>query len=83
MERALKVLYADDVIDVRGIALSHALAEVERCLCVVPLGGTVEIVASDENVANNVISWARKSRHDLISSEVDHGLWRIFVKRTH
>jgi TusA-related sulfurtransferase len=77
----LESLAADLVVDARGIACPGPLLEAKRSILLVPVGGVLELLSSNEETSIDVGAWAWKVGHAYLGSIHEAGVWRIFVRR--
>ena len=80
-DEELKGLQVDKQVDARGTACPGPLLEAKRSITSVAMGGTMEVLSSDESTNRDVPLWARKVGHEYLGTIEDAGYWRIFVKR--
>ena len=78
---AREVPAADRVIDARGMACPGPLLEAKRGVLLVPVGGVLEIISSNEETNIDVPAWAWKVGHTYLGTVHAAGVWRIFVRR--
>jgi len=72
---------ADRVVDARGIACPGPLLEAKRGILLVPVGGVMELVSSNEETNVDVPAWAGKVGHTYLGTIRESGFLRIFVRR--
>ena len=72
---------ADRVVDARGVACPGPLLEAKRGILLVPVGGVLELISSNEETNIDVPAWAWKVGHTYLGTIYEAGIWRIFVRR--
>jgi tRNA 2-thiouridine synthesizing protein A len=72
---------ADKVVDARGMACPGPMLEAKRGILLVPVGGVLEVISSNEETAIDVPAWAWKVGHTYLGAFLEAGAWRIFVRR--
>ena len=72
---------ADRVVDARGVACPGPLLEAKRGILLVPVGGVLELISSNEETNIDVPAWAWKMGHIYLGTIHEAGIWRIFVRR--
>ena len=72
---------ADRVVDARGIACPGPLLEAKRGILLVPVGGVLERLSSNEETSIDVSAWAWKVGHTYLGTIHEAGVDRIFVRR--
>jgi tRNA 2-thiouridine synthesizing protein A len=77
----LKKLEVSKTVDARGTACPGPLLEAKRGMVSVPMGGTMELLSSDEGTNQDLPLWAKKVGHEYLGTIEDAGYWRIYVKR--
>ena len=80
-EEELKTLQVEKQVDARGTACPGPLLEAKRSITSVSMGGTMEVLSSDQSTNKDVPLWARKVGHEYLGTIEEPGYWRIFVKR--
>jgi len=77
----LNDLTADQIVDARGTACPGPLLEAKRGMAGVPVGGTMEVLSSDEGTMDDIPMWCKKIGHEYLGVLEEPGYWRIFVRR--
>ena len=77
----LKPLYADHVLDLRHLSLDNAAREISQFMIGVELGGSIEVIVSDPEEGEELITWAKTAGHHIIGSSGDSECQRIYVER--
>jgi len=72
---------ANRVVDARGVACPGPLLEAKRGILLVPVGGVLELISSNEETNIDVPAWAWKVGHTYLGTICEAGIWRIFVRR--
>jgi tRNA 2-thiouridine synthesizing protein A len=78
---SLEMPVADRVVDARGMACPGPLLEAKRGILLVPVGGVLEVISSDEETTIDVPAWAWKVGHTYLGAVRAAGAWRVFVRR--
>ena len=73
--------FADRVVDARGIACPGPLLEAKRGILLVPIGGVLEVISSNEETNVDVPAWSAKVGHTYLGTIRENGYLRIFVRR--
>ncbi|NIM51028.1 MAG: sulfurtransferase TusA family protein [Gemmatimonadales bacterium] len=75
-------MYAHEVVAVKGSSRSTVLAELERRMIQVPIGGIVQVVSTDPGMSYELWLWTRKLGHVFLGTQEEPGCSRILVKRS-
>jgi len=73
---------ADQVLDAKGLNCPLPILRAKKALNVLPSGGTLEIIATDPGAVKDFEAFCRTTGNELMSSEVDGGLYTFVIKRT-
>ena len=71
----------DRTFDARGMACPGPLLEARRGILEIPVGGVMELIASNEETNIDVPAWAEKAGHTYLGTIKESGTFRIFVRR--
>jgi TusA-related sulfurtransferase len=77
----MTTMRADKTVDARGMACPGPLLEARRGITLVPVGGVLEVISSNEETNVDVPAWATKVGHVYLGTVRDSGFLRIFVRR--
>ncbi len=69
------------IVDERGHACPGPLIETKKAILSIPVGGVLEIWASDPIAAREVPLWAKTVGHECLGVVAASGYNRIFVVR--
>ena len=68
-------------VNARVLAVEDAASLVERHMCVVPVGGVVEILVSDPGAAATLLEWALSAGLGVLGSCPDETGHRVYLTR--
>jgi len=68
-------------IDVRGKVCPIPVMETAKAINDVPVGGILEILATDPAAEPDIKAWASRMGHEVVGVEKQEGYIRILVKR--
>ena len=72
----------DDVLlDVKGLICPMPLLKAKRALNVMEIGQTLRILATDETSQQDFITFSEQSGHQLISSNVNEGVYNLLLRK--
>ncbi|MFN3805054.1 MAG: sulfurtransferase TusA family protein [Pyrobaculum sp.] len=70
------------VLDVRGKFCPIPVMEAAKAITQIPVGETLEVLATDPAADPDIKAWAKKMGHEVVSSEkLKDGTIRVVVKR--
>lgn len=78
----LSVLKADHVEDARGTSCPGPILAAKKGIAKVPVGGVMEVLATDSGTLKDLPAWCRKVGHDFLGSFEESGYLRLFVRKT-
>ena len=81
MAEDLKTLDADLVVDARGQLCPLPVLAASKNIGRVPVGGVLEIQATDAGAASDIRAWARRAGHEHLGLLQQSGYLRVFVRR--
>ena len=77
----LKVLDADLVVDARGVSCPGPILAAKKAIGGVPVGGVMEVQATDSGTLKDIPAWSKKMGHDFLGSYDDAGFLRLFLRK--
>lgn len=78
---ALKKLSCDTVVDARGRRRPGPVLAVKQSLGTTPVGGVLELVATDPTSLAEIPSWSAKTGQEYLGAFEDDGDLHLFVRR--
>ena len=72
---------ADLVLDARGLNCPLPILKTKKTLNDVPLGGQLEILATDPGAVKDFEAFCRQTGHELLSSTQDGNVYKFVIKR--
>jgi TusA-related sulfurtransferase len=78
MSEAIK---ADKVMDLKGMPCPMPIVKISKGIKDVQVGQVVEALTTDPGALVDFPAWARTSGNEILKTEQDNGVIRIFVKR--
>ena len=73
----------DDVLlDVTGLICPMPLLKAKRALNAMEIGQTLRILATDHTSLQDFITFSEQSGHELISSNVNEGVYNHLLRKT-
>jgi len=73
---------ADAVVDTIGLNCPLPILRAKQALIRVPVGGTLEILATDPNSVDDFEWFCRLSGHLLAEFSSENGVYRFVIKRS-
>ncbi len=77
----LKSLVCDQVVDARGRRRPGPVLAVKQSIPRAPVGGVLEVIATDPTTLAEIPSWSAKVGHEYLGSFEDEGDLHLFVRR--
>jgi tRNA 2-thiouridine synthesizing protein A len=72
---------ADKTLDTRGLTCPLPILKTKKAIGSVPVGGTLEVLATDPGSREDFAVFARTTGHDLIEDGEDGGVFRFVLRR--
>jgi tRNA 2-thiouridine synthesizing protein A len=73
---------ADKFLDTKGLNCPLPILKVKKAMGEVPVGGTLEVLATDPGAEGDFEAFCRQTKHELIERSNDAGIYRFVIKRT-
>lgn len=77
----LKELAVDKVVDARGTSCPGPILAAKKGIGTVPVGGVMEVQATDSGTLKDLPAWAKKMGHDFLGYFEDGGYLRLFLRK--
>ena len=77
----LRELKADVVVDARGTSCPGPILAAKKAIGGVPVGGVMEVLATDSGTLKDMPAWSKKMGHDFLGSFDDAGYICLFLKK--
>lgn len=77
----LTALKADQVVDARATSCPGPILAAKKAIGGVPVGGVMEVLASDTGTLKDLPAWSKKMGHDYLGSVDDAGHLRLFLRK--
>ena len=78
----LKALKSDLVVDSRATSCPGPILAAKKAIGQVPVGGVMEVLASDTGTLKDLPAWCKKMGHEFLGSVDDAGYLQLFLKKT-
>lgn len=72
---------ADKSIDTKGANCPIPILKAKKAIGEVPVGGTLEVLATDPGSVPDFQAFARQTGHELLEHSEDGGVYRFVLKR--
>lgn len=73
---------ADLLLDVQGLNCPLPILKTKKSMKDVPLGGTIEVLATDPAADADFQAFCRTTGHELLEATQDGDVYRFVLKRT-
>jgi tRNA 2-thiouridine synthesizing protein A len=77
----LRELKADQVVDARATSCPGPILAAKKAIGGIPVGGVMEVLASDTGTLKDLPAWSKKMGHDYLGSVDDAGYLRLFLRK--
>ncbi len=78
----LSSLTADSVVDARGTSCPGPILAAKKGIGAVPVGGIMEVQATDSGTLKDLPAWCNKMGHDYLGHLEESGYLRVFIRKT-
>ena len=78
----LKQLKSDQVVDARATSCPGPILAAKKAIGGVPVGGVMEVLASDAGTLKDLPAWCAKMGHDFLGSLDDAGYLQLFLRKS-
>jgi tRNA 2-thiouridine synthesizing protein A len=78
----LKDLKSDLVVDARATSCPGPILAAKKAIGQIPVGGVMEVLASDTGTLKDLPAWCKKMGHDFLGSVDDAGYLQLFLRKT-
>ncbi|NIL93118.1 MAG: SirA family protein [Woeseiaceae bacterium] len=72
---------ADHTLDAKGLNCPLPILKARKALNEVPVGGTLEILATDPGSVADFEAFCRQTGHELVEHSVDDNVYRFLLKK--
>jgi TusA-related sulfurtransferase len=69
-------------LDMTGCFCPEPVIRVNEEIANVEVGEVLELLADDPSSKSDIASWAKRTGHDLVSTEEQDGVFRFLIRRT-
>jgi tRNA 2-thiouridine synthesizing protein A len=75
------VIKADKVMDLKGLPCPMPVVKVSKGIKEVQVGQIIEALTTDPGALTDFPAWARTSGNEILKTDQDGGVIRIYIKR--
>jgi tRNA 2-thiouridine synthesizing protein A len=73
---------ADQVLDAKGLNCPLPILRAKKALKDVPIGGTLQVIATDPGAVKDFEAFCRTTGNDLLETKTEGKLFEFLIKRT-
>jgi tRNA 2-thiouridine synthesizing protein A len=73
---------ADKTLDTKGLNCPLPILKAKKAIGDVPVGGTLEVLATDPGAVADFQAFCRQTKHELVENTEAGGVYRFLIKRT-
>jgi tRNA 2-thiouridine synthesizing protein A len=77
------VLQATLELDCKDLLCPMPIIKISQAIKLVPIGGTIQMEATDPGSKHDVAAWARQTGHELLETGQGGRVYTFLVRRTH
>ncbi len=77
----LKALTSDLVVDSRATSCPGPILAAKKAIGGVPVGGVMEVMASDAGTLKDIPAWCNKMGHEYLGALEDAGYLQLFLRK--
>ena len=72
---------ADKTLDTKGLNCPLPILKVKKAIQEVPVGGTLEVLATDPGSVDDFQAFCRQTKHELVGQAEAAGTYRFVIRR--
>jgi tRNA 2-thiouridine synthesizing protein A len=72
---------ADKTLDTQGLNCPLPLLKVKKAIQEIPVGGTLEVLASDISAAEDFQAFCEQTTHQMLEKNEAAGIYRFLIRR--
>ncbi|GEB33973.1 MULTISPECIES: sulfurtransferase TusA family protein [Brevibacillus] len=72
---------ADVVVDTKGLACPMPIVKAKKALDTLQPGQTMEVLSTDKGSLHDFTAWVKQSKNELVSHELENGVYKFLVKK--
>jgi tRNA 2-thiouridine synthesizing protein A len=71
----------DEILDCYGLMCPMPIFKTANKIKNMEIGGILEVIATDEGIKKDILSWCNTTGHELLSIEEKDGEIHVFIRR--
>jgi tRNA 2-thiouridine synthesizing protein A len=71
----------DKTLDTKGLNCPLPILKVKKAIQDIPVGGTLEVLATDFGAVGDFQAFCRQTTHELLEQSENAGVYRFLIKR--
>jgi len=72
---------ADQTLDAKGLNCPLPILKAKKAIMALPVGGTLEVLATDPGAVKDFAAFSRTTGHELIEQSTEGNVFRFVLKR--
>ena len=72
---------ADQTLDAKGLNCPLPILKAMKAITALPVGGTLEVLATDPGAVKDFAAFSRTTGHELIEQSTEGNVFRFVLKR--
>lgn len=72
---------ADKTLDTQGLNCPLPVLKVKKAIQDIPIGGTLEVLATDRGAIDDFQAFCRQTTHELVERSEAAGVYRFLIRR--
>ena len=71
----------DQTLDAKGLKCPMPVVKTSKSIKDVPMGGVLEVIATDPGSMADITAWTRSSGNELLQAGKDGDVFRFYIRR--
>ncbi len=76
------MIKSDQVLDAKGLACPMPIVRTKKAINSLEVGQVLEVHATDRGSLKDLTAWTKSTRHELLDSLEDNGVYKFWVKKS-
>jgi tRNA 2-thiouridine synthesizing protein A len=73
---------ADKTVDYKGLFCPMPIVKISKAIKEIKVGQVLEMLADDPGSKADMKAWAHQTRHELLDSHEEGGVFKFYVRRS-
>jgi tRNA 2-thiouridine synthesizing protein A len=72
----------DKTVDYKGLSCPMPIVKIAGAIKEIEVGQVLEMLADDPGSKADMAAWAKQTRHELLETREEGGVYKFYVRRT-